>query len=330
MRLMSKQLSININTVRNSYQLLVRDNLIKIRHGSGAIVLPIDSLLVSRKLQKNRSHTIGVILPGISDPFYHKFLQGIEEIAGAEQIMIFLCDAHEDPKEAFRFYLKLIAKQVDGIICASLPLNQFISRSDEKPRIFPLVSVDWPSDVMNSVLLDQENSGFLATRHLLDHGYRRIGLITIQGDAVNTIPLHYGYVRALNEYGVDIDPELVAKVASFSLEDGANGAGRLLALANKPDAIFAITDVLALGALQYLKERGLNIPGDVAIIGVGDINLAGLVNPPLTTVSLPAFQLGIDTMKMLQRLIDGESLEEGREILPTTLVVRRSCGCQRK
>ncbi len=327
-RLLSQKLSINVNTVRIAYQLLAQDNLIKVRQGSGATVLPIDPLKMANRMRENRSHTIGVILPGISDPFYHSFLQGIEEIARLEQTMLFLCDAHENLQEAFRFYNKLIAKQTDGIICASMALHIHTSHIDERASNFPLVSVDWPDDVTNSVQLDLENAGYSATLHLLEHGYQRIGFITIQGEFANIFPIQHGYERAFREKGLKYNPALIAKIDDFSLTAGRNGAEKLLGLTPRPDAIFAITDVLALGAIQYTKEMGLSIPKDLGVIGVGDINLAGLVEPPLTTVALPAHKLGNEAMKMLKKLIEGEALEEKKVILPTNLVIRKSCGCQ--
>ncbi len=325
-RFLAKQLSININTVRNSYQLLEQDNLVETKHGTGTIVLPVDPIKLGKKAREFRSNTIGVILPGIRNPFYHTFLQGIEEISGPNQTMMLICDAHEDPQEALRFYSKLIAKHVDGIICASLPLAQFLPDANGKQALHPFVSVDWPDDTKNTVQLDLENAGFLATSHLIAHGYERIGLITIEQDVANTVPLKNGYERAFQANNMALNPELVVRVPGFSLDDGKTGATALLSLSPIPDAIFAISDVLALGAIRHIKKSGLRVPEDIAVIGVGDIYLSDMVEPQLTTVALPAKRLGIEAMKMLQSMIAGENPENNRVILPVSFVERNSCG----
>ena len=325
-RKLSTHLGININTVRNAYQLLEQDNLVNTRQGTGTFVQTVDLSKMLDKAANYRSNTIGVILPGIHDPFYHAFLQGIEEISGPDQIMMLICDAHEDSQEALRFYSKLIAKQVDGIICASLPLAQFLPQAGDQHALIPFVSVDWPDDKQNTIQLDLENAGFLATSHLITHGYQRLGLITVEEDLANTIPLKLGYERALISNNLKINSELIVRVPGFSLEDGITGARELLSLSQTPDAIFAISDVLALGAIKQIKEIGLHVPEDIAVIGVGDIYLSDLIEPQLTTVALPAKKLGKEAMKMLEKLMDREYPEENRVILPVSLVVRKSCG----
>ena len=325
-RLLAKKLAININTVRNAYQLLERDNLIVTKHGTGSIVLAVDPVKMGHRAREFHSNTIGVILPEIKNPFYHTFLQGVEVIASANQTMMLICHAHDDPQEALRFYSKLIAKHVDGIICASLPLAEFLPQDDKAHSLIPFVSVDWPDDTRNAVQIDLEDAAYLATSHLIEHGYKRIAMMTFREDVPNTMPLKMGYERAFQEKKMKPDPELIVRVPGFSLEDGISGMKKMLSLSPPPDAIFAISDSLALGAMKHLKEIGLRIPEDVAIIGVDDIFLSEMIEPQLTTVALPARQLGIEAMKMLEKLMKGEHPEENLVILPVTFVERQSCG----
>jgi len=327
-RKLSDHLSININTARSAYQLLERDCLIETRQGIGTIVLPLDISIIANNATKSRSNTIGVILPGLSDPFYHSFLQGIEEVTAHDQTMTLVCDAHENPEEAYRFYLKLVAKQVDGIICASLPLAKFVSSAGHNPSIIPLVTVDWPDDQVNTVQMDLENAAYQATRHLVEHGNQRVALITLRVELANTLPLSHGYRQALLDAGMPALEELIVRVPGFSLEDGQTAATKILNLASKPDAIVAISDMLALGAIKELRLKGYRIPQDFAVIGVDDISFAGLVEPQLTSVSLSSRQLGIEAMKILQDLIEGKKTEIEKVILPTRLVIRESCGCK--
>ena len=327
-RTLADHLSININTVRSAYQRLESDNLVATHHGTGTIVLPMNISSIANKANRSRSNIIGVILPGLSDPFYHSLLQGIEEVNTHNQTMMLVCDAHEDPAEAYRIYTKLVAKQVDGIICASLPLGEFISKNWHNTNLFPLISVDWPDDQVNTVQIDLENAAYQAVRHLIGHGYKQIALVTLDVERANTLPLWQGYKHALMEAGMKSTADLITRVPGFSMEDGEIGALRILNQPLKPDAVIAISDFLALGIIKEFKSRGFRLPEDFAVIGMDDINLAGVVEPRLTTVSFPAKRLGAEAMKMLQNLIEGKKPDKDKVVLSTRLVIRDSCGCQ--
>lgn len=140
------------------------------------------------------------------------------------------------------------------------------------------------------------------------------------------MPVNAGYHRALQEAGIQEDPTLVARVKGFDIASGAEGAQVLVNLPQPPTAIFAITDLMAAGALQALRGRGYRVPQDMALVGFNDIPLAALLDPTLTTVAAPAYQMGRTAMRMLQSLIDGKRLPQSKIILPTSLVVRQSCG----
>lgn len=327
LRLLADKLGININTVRKAYELLELDGLVKTRHGTGTMVLPLDASRITKIATRNRTDTIGVILPSIVDPFYHEFLHGIETVTGSSQTMMLVCDAHEDPLDAYRYYTKLIAKQVDGIIYSSLPLSNLVFPNGERTAKLPFVSVDWPADKINSVQVDLENAGYTAVKHLLDHGHVRIGLITLLEDRANTTPLRFGYQRAFDESNKIPDPDLIIKVPGFSMQDGQIGAQKLLSLSPRPTAILAITDIMAMGVYSVLKKEQIHIPNEMAVIGVDNIFLSELMEPPLTTVALPAYELGIEAAKMLQRLIDGTHKTADPIVLPSHLIIRASCGC---
>jgi LacI family repressor for deo operon, udp, cdd, tsx, nupC, and nupG len=324
-RQLAQQLSINMHTVRSAYKLLESDGLVSTRQGSGTRVLPLDPRRLMELAGRTRSYTIGVILPGMSNPFYHAFLQGLEEGISREQLLLFVCDAHEDPREFVRYSAQLSARNVDGIIVASFDLHQYLGQ--EPSPALPLVTVDWPGCAGPVVNFDLEHAGYQAVRHLLDHGHRRIGQITFARESANVIPVKKGYSRALLEAGIAMDESLVARVPGFDMRSGEFGVQQLLALGEPPTAIFTIADTLALGALKALKDSGRRVPEEIALASVDDIAVAELVVPALTTVSLPARQLGLEAMQMLQNLIEGKKLPVEQMILPAELVIRQSCGC---
>lgn len=324
-RQQATRLAINMHTVRRAYQRLEKDGLVSTRQGLGTMVLPLNPHRLIELAGRTRSYTIGVILPGLSNPFYHAFLEGVEEGLGREQLLLFVCDAHDDPQEFSRYFAQLTARNVDGIIVASFDMHQYLGQ--ESTPALPLVTVDWPGCAGPVVNFDLENAACQAVRHLLSHGHRRIGLVTFAEESANVIPLTKGYSRALQEAGIASDELLVSRLPSFDMRSGEMGSRQLLALGKPPTAIFTIADTLALGVLKALKARGLRVPEDIALASVDDIPVAELVVPALTTISLPARQLGLEAMQMLQILMDGNKVPVEQLILPGELVVRQSCGC---
>jgi DNA-binding LacI/PurR family transcriptional regulator len=328
-RRLASQLGINLHTVRSAYQKLEVEGLVETRRGRGTHVLPFEPQRIARQVASIRSHTIGVILPSWKNPFYHAFLQGVEEITEQDQTLLFLCNTHDDDTAAWRSYAQLAAKQVDGVLVVSHDLCDLLAPdTGEVNSGLPLVTVDWPGCRGYSAQIDLELAGYQATRHLVEHGHRQIGLISFEQEPANVQPLIAGHRRALEEAGLPSNPSLTAQVPGFDMASGAAGVNKLLALPQPPSAIFAIADTLALGAMGAIKQAGLKIPDDIALISFNDIPVAMLVDPPLTTVAAPAVDLGRAAMGLLQDLIAGKEPQTKQVILPTSLVIRRSCGCQ--
>jgi len=324
-RKQAKELGINMHTVRSAYLQLEADGMVQTRQGFGTRVLRIDPERMMKLAGKTRTYTIGVILPNMANPFYHDFLEGVEEVVSSEQLLLFVCDAKESPVQYLRYFAQLAARKVDGMIIASYDIRELLERKSN-PSL-PIVTVDWPGSTGPVINFDLEFAGYQAVRHLLDHGHRRVGLITYAGEAANVTPVNHGYARALMEAGITVDETLIARVTGFNMSEGKMGTKQLLAVGEPPTAIFTIADTLALGALKALKANGRRVPVDMAMASVDNIAVAELVDPALTTVSLPSHQLGVAAMEMLQDLIDGKKVPREPMMLPTELVIRQSCGC---
>jgi LacI family transcriptional regulator len=330
-RRLAEHLSINMHTVRNAYSMLENEGLVTTRQGWGTKALAADPLQMAQSKVLVRSHTIGVILPSLINPFYHDFLQGIQEVADSDQSMIFVCNTQSEPLEGWRYVNQLLAKEVDGIIVTSQDIERFIpanfASTREKPLGVPFVSVDWPDSNTYSVTIDLESAGYQATKHLIEHGHQRIGLITFGIEPEDFRLEDLGYRRALTEAGIQTDPDLIAQVQNFDASAGKQGAKKLLNLPEPPSAIFAITDLMAMGVIQEIKARGLRIPRDIALVGFNDIPLAAMLEPPLTSVSVSGYHMGVEAMKLLACLIRGEQPKRRKIITPTALISRQSCGC---
>ena len=329
-RRLADQLAVNLHTVRNAYQKLEEDGVIIIKPGKRAVILPYDAQQLSVIANQQRSHTIGVILPSMGNPFYHEFIQGVDEIARQDQTLIFICNSNDDQDEAFRYLAQLSAKHVDGILLASHSLNTRIppqAREEENANL-PMVTVDWPGAEGYSVIFDYENAGYQATQHLLEHGHQRIGLITYDKEVANVQPVNRGYEKALQKAGIELDRALIARVNGFGVQAGLAGARELLSLDEPPTAIFSIADTLTLGVMMAIKTADLHIPENVAITSFNNIAYAELADPPLTTVAAPVREMGVKAMEMLRDLIAGRNPAKRKVLLKTSLIIRQSCGCQ--
>jgi LacI family transcriptional regulator, repressor for deo operon, udp, cdd, tsx, nupC, and nupG len=324
-RQLAGQLGINMLTVRSAYLRLEREGLVQTRQGAGTYVLPFNPRVLIDLAGRSRSFTIGVILPGMSDPLYHDFLEGVEKGIGREHLLLFVSNAHEDPQESLRNFTQLSARNVDGIIVASHDILPFLGENSSAG--LPLVTVDSPGCTGPVVNFDLEQAAFLATQHLVEHHYQHIGMITFTEARANVTRMEAGHRRALDEGGLGFSEDLLVRVPGFTMEHGIQGARLLLDRAHPPEAVFTIADTMALGVMKYLKLLHKRIPEDIAIASLDDISLASLVEPGLTTASLPARQLGLEAMNMLHRLIGGEKLKDQSILLPTHLVIRESCGC---
>ncbi len=324
-QVLAEHLGVNLHTVRKAYLRLAAEGLVESRQGRGTHVLPFDPVRLVQTTGLKRSHTVGVIVPSWTNPFYHALLQGIEGVAEEDQTLLFLCNTHDDPNTARVDVARLASKGVDGILMVSHDPGPFMTSGDQRATL-PIVSIDWPASSGYSVQMDLQMAGFQAVQHLIDHGHRRIGLITFISDAENVTPVNAGYQQALENCDLLMDESLVARVPGFSMACGAEGARTLLKLENPPTAIFAIADMLALGAVKEIKATGLHIPKDIALVSFNDIPAAALIEPSLTTSAAPAVQMGREAMKMLRCLIEGRKPHQRRIVLPTSLIVRQSCG----
>jgi LacI family transcriptional regulator len=224
-------------------------------------------------------------------------------------------------------YIGLVReKHTDGIILSG-------PRSDDQQLLqlraegFPIVLLgQLPGSGIPFVDVDNVGAARQAVAHLVGLGHRRIGMIT-------NAPLAYtaardrltGYRDALEEAGLVYAEELVC-CGDFREESGCAAMERLLDLARPPTSVFVASDLVAFGALVAIRGRGLSLPDDIALVGFDDVQLAHYVDPPLTTVRLPAYELGHRAAMLLTRLIDEEPVEELGVLLQTELVVRQSCG----
>lgn len=284
----------------------------------------------ARSLATRQTHTLALVLYQsadriVGDAFLADVVRGLSEIAQQRGFRLLLHPFEEIGKS--EAYVSLVSEnRIDGLIVSG-------PRSDDGqlPELyadgFPLVLLGQLNGAdIDCVDVDNTAAAHRAVTHLIKLGHTRIGLIT-------NAPLEYtasadrwrGYRQALTEAGLSYD-ESVVLYGSFVARSGYQAMGELLALAEPPSATFIASDEVAVGALAALHEQSLAVPEQMAIVGFDDIPLARYLVPSLTTVRLPAYELGVRAADMLIKTIEGEEIAERKVLLNTQLIIRESCG----
>lgn len=292
----------------------------------------------ARALVKQQNQVIGIVVPDtledilINDnPYYYPLvLQGIANAAHAEDYATLLWMLHStDDRE--RYYQRFLKNRLmDGLlIVASLISESFLIRQLQKNRM-PFVIISQPPrgyDGISYVGIDNITAAQEAVRHLAQLGRRRIGTITGKLDNRDGKDRLVGYEQGMKLSGLPYSPQLVAE-GRFSRQTGYLGMKQLLE--QGVDAVFAASDVMAVGAYQAIQEAGLRIPDDIAVVGFDDLPLATQIKPALTTVHQPIAQKAAIATSTLIGLIEGRMHAPIQVSLPTQLVIRESCGAQSK
>lgn len=328
-RELGAQLGISFHTVRAAYQQLETEGLVQTRQGVGSSVLAMGSSATRKRNDQFRSFTIGVMLPAFAD-FYAPMLTGLQEAASGDPFLFLLCDCRENAKLASNYFEQFVARGVDGIIVlstpfASLPRAREIRRhSKDFP---PLVFVDMPGFPPPLLTFDLQGGAYQAATHLLGHGHTKVGLIIPSTHWTNNAEKLKGYTRAFESAGIPLPENQIVEVPDYEIQSGVVGTNVLLDKVNDLTAIIAAGDRLAIGAMQALKEVGLEVPGDVALIGFDNTQVSTLVTPQLTTVNLPAHEMGQEAFRLLRAVMDGDG-KKLEKALKAELVIRKSCGCE--
>lgn len=287
---------------------------------------------VARSLKHRTTRTIGVLVPTATNPYFAELARGIEDVCAAASYNVILCNSDDAPRKQRDYLRVLMEKRVDGLIVSSAgPDNALLDALGESA--LPVVMVDRPTEgiLADQVQIDHEEGAYLATRHLLELGHRRIACISGPSTLSVTAGRLAGFHRALREAGV---PEHAARVAEgdFTSPGGYRAARELLTTGETPTAIFASNDLMGIGALRAAAELGIAVPKELSIIGFDDIELSRYVYPALSTVGQSIRQLGETTASTLLEHLTDHAARHHHEIpdaprrivLPPRLSLRES------
>lgn len=278
--------------------------------------------LQARSLRSQQTMTIGLIVSDIRNPFFTSISRAVEDTAYEQGYRLFLCNTDENPeKEAI--YLNLMRDEnVAGVIFS--PTRQLAAQVDSFRPPYPMVIIDRSvgSAELDVVLLDNVDSAFRLTTHLLEGGYRRIAALC--GDMSTTGRERYtGYEQALKTYDLPIMSEFV-KFMQPRTETGYTATMQLLHADTPPDAILATNSLLATGALQAIRERNLVIPHDIALVTFDETTWASLVQPPVTLIEQPTYEIGHTATELLLQRIANPERSTRQVIMKGRLLIRGS------
>lgn len=291
---------------------------------------------LARGLKRQRTDTIGLVLGDIANPFAAELARAIREITTQHGYNLFICISEHSAKEDVAAFDSLTDHQVDGIIVATRSNrigDEHLHEMIERGVSVVCIGRDFYDDNADLVMADALNGGFQATQHLIDLGHKKIAFIGATLESGKKLKRFQGYLKALEENDLSIEERFITgnsetseDTPGYSTERlGYEAMKRLLVLPNHPTAIFARNDFTAIGAINAIKESGLQIPKDISIVGFDDIPTAMHTSPTLTTVRQPTRRQGsLATEFLLRRIEANEQVEREEKILECELIVRNS------
>lgn len=284
---------------------------------------------IASQLRRPRADAIIVIVPEIANPFFSGIIQSIENVAQELGYRVLIGET-QGRQDRLDYYADMVLTQAaNGLILLGSLLPGVVRESlaaGQQPKL-PLVLACERSDGLDcpKVLIDNVAAATLGVQHLAQQGRRRIATIT--GPLGNTLSQDrlLGYRAALAKDGLDEDAALVVE-GDFSIASGYRAMQQLLANAMRPDSVFCANDEMAIGAAQAIRECGLSIPADIAIVGFDDLRFGEFAVPPLTTIRQPTAELGELAVRMMDDVLHKRSIKRKTVILPHELIVRASSG----
>ncbi len=296
----------------------VNDLAKKLRYQPNAVAL---------SLKHSRSNTIGVIIPEIVHYFFSSVISGIEDVAYDAGFTVIICQSNEKYDREVANAHALLSHRVDGVLVSvSKETSEFEHISMFKERDVPLVFFDRivPGVDADSVIIDDRKASYDATKHLIDGGKKCIAHFAGPQNLSIGRERKEGYMDALKEGGIEPDPKLIIEADSF--EKAIKAIDQILNLPNRPDGIFAVNDLTAIGAMQTLQKKGVKIPGDIAIVGFSDGRFSGITEPNLTSVDQHGYEMGTFATQMLLNRILSPVQNPGTitKVLNANLIVRGS------
>ncbi len=277
---------------------------------------------MARGLALKRSHLIGLLVPSIANPFFAEILRGAHDVAQQNGYVVALCDTQRSREREQLFSERLLESQVDGIIVTGSVMLE--ERMQEwRQRNIPVVLAGRRSAGMgfSGISVDDVSAGYQATQYLLAKGFSRVLFFGGAAESTATRDRQRGYIDAMEARGL----APLFSFGDFTMESGFREASVLAHSANRPEAVFAANDMMAIGLIMGLAGFGVKVPDDIAVIGCDDIPMGALIRPALTSVQIPMYEIGARSMHMLLKVLNNEETPRAESVLlDCQLIIRDS------
>jgi LacI family transcriptional regulator, repressor for deo operon, udp, cdd, tsx, nupC, and nupG len=301
------------NTVSSKTRLKVEEAIKKLNY---------EPSLLGRNLRKTESRLLLILIPTISNPFYLEIIKGIEQVAISQNYNILLCESDSNPEKENIYFDLVRKKMADGIISMDPAVNvETLKKLSEQYAIIQCSEYEECSGIPY-VTIDNEEASYRAVKHLIQIGHKKIALMNSDEKYLYARQRKMGYKRALEENGITLKDEYIIHTQHLGFENGQQAMKKILNLQDRPTAVFAVSDLLAIGALKEINASGLHVPNDIAVVGFDKIDFSNMTNPTLTTIAQPMKRMGTVAARMLIDKIKGEEVES--IILDHELVIRES------
>jgi LacI family transcriptional regulator len=282
---------------------------------------------LARSLKTRESKTVGMVITDITNAFYPAVVRGAEDVLTREGYTLVVGNTDGDAKKEEAYYRTFVAKRVDGLLLITCPTEYppaCLSRHNLEETPVVLINRDYPSLRADAVLADHLEGSRQAVSHLLDSGHRRVGIVTGPAQHVSSRQRLLGYEQALRHHGLPVRPELIRE-GRFDIKSGYDQTKTLLALPERPTAVFLCNAPMAMAALRAIFDAALRCPEDVALVSFDDLEWFDLIQPRITAVAQPAYNLGATAAEMLLKRISGQLTGPPcRTVLETQLIIRES------
>ncbi len=281
---------------------------------------------IAQGLRLNRTKTLGMIIPDITNPFFPSVVRGAEDVAFRHSYRLILCNTDNDPAKEASYLAELRSFRAAGLLIIPAAGSSLASEVlAGTPGTPPAVCLDrcpegWTGD---AVVVANERGSYRATKYLIESGHRHIAVITGPALLANALERLNGFKKALREAHLPLPPEFVQE-AEFNTRSGFRVAKRLFRMLPRPTAIFACNDLMALGVLHAAHDLGLRCPSDLSLVGFDNLEFCEYTSPALTSVFQPGYQLGAKAAGLLVERINGLKKKPMRILLETELKIRSS------
>ena len=278
----------------------------------------------AQALRKRKTGIIGIIMPDISNPFFSLLVRGVEHEAHTQGYSVLICDSENSLEGEQHALRTLFGERADGVILTSVVADNVHLESFVRKGV-PLVIADRRIAGLKApaVIVDGVQDGYRLTQYLIKLGYREIAFIQGPAEVSTAADRFAGYRQGLADQGLMSNEDYLVR-GDYTFEGGCEATRNLLSR-GRPQAIIASNDMMAIGALYALQERGLQVPGEIGVAGFDNIPLATWVHPRLTTVEIPAYLMGQEAMRLLASCMGGRAISSATKLLKTRLVKGQSC-----